>query len=488
MTKRISFPVVGSFNEDPILKIDAQRSINLYEIFDQEAKKPHLLIPTPGLEIKTTFPVSGKVRAGIVHRSPTTDLNVAYFVVGNSILSVDSAFVATNLSGVTFTTTVGHVGIAANETQIAFVDGIDLIIWDIPSTTLSVEAIPTGVDTVLPQDITFMDGYFIVVERNANIFYISALGDGRSWAALDFALVNSSPTTLIGCSRLKRRLFLFGETITEVWLDAGAADFPFRRDNNLLLEHGLEAPASLVEGFDRLFYLSRDDDGVGAIMMVEGTFPKPISTREVDETIQTFSTPSDATGMVYKINGQIFYQINFTADDRTFIYNVNMNKWHEMQMLNETRHLGDVHVFFQEIHLMGSYVDQKLYDFSENFLDNDGEAIKRTRICKNFNDPEYRRIRIDRFQLDMLQGVGITNPNPPNTDDNPQVHLSISEDGGITYHNFGTAPIGKLSERLKRTIWRRLGVRRDSIIKLEIFNKVKVYILGAAIDAEVLPE
>jgi hypothetical protein len=86
----------------------------------------------------------------------------------------------------------------------------------------------------------------------------------------------------------------------------------------------------------------------------------------------------------------------------------------------------------------------------------------------------------------MLQGVGL--PNTLGVDSDPKIFLSISEDGGATYHDFGPSNVGKSGDRLIRTIWRRLGVRRDSIIKLEMFNNVQYYILGGAVDYEVLPE
>ena len=207
-----------------------------------------------------------------------------------------------------------------------------------------------------------------------------------------------------------------------------------------------------------------------------------------------------------------------------------------MEMLDGSRHRGQTHVFFQNKHIMGSYLNSDLLELSSDFLFNfnsnlaidpdfpltsQDESIKRTRICRNWNSPTYERIRIDRFQLDMLQGVGtedevfapifitteagddlaaesgltlitedsfdtvvVANEN----DEAPQVFLSISEDGGITYHNFGEAPIGKIGQRLRRTIWRRLGVRRDNILKFEMYNRVPIYIIGAAIDQEVLPE
>lgn len=502
VSKRVDFPIVGSFNEDPVTKVDAQRTINMYEVFDQEGKKPRYLTPWPGLKREGTFSEGANGRAAITFQGSTETQRFAYFVVREDIYRVDTALTITRISDVVnkFITQIGHVGIAANENEIAFVDNSRLLIWDSAASTLTDETstLPAGVS---PLDITFMDGYFILVNgasTNKNRFYISALESGTTWDVLDFALVNSRPTVLTACSVLKRRVFLFGQEKSEIWLDAGTADFPFRRDNNLLLEHGIKAAASLSEGFDRLFYLANDVDGVGGVMMVMGTFPKKVSTREVDQVIQTLSKPEDATGFVFKINGQIFYQINFTDAERTFVYNASTNRWNELEMLDGTRHIANAHAFFNDKHFVLSYNEDLLFELNEAFVDIDRtdplflpftpiiENIKRTRIARVMSVPTYDRIRIDRFQVDMLQGVGV--PNTKGPDFNPEIFLSISEDGGITYHNFDRRPVGPAGARLTRTIWRRLGVRRDAILRVEMFNRVQYFILGAAIDVEVLPE
>jgi hypothetical protein len=484
-SQRADFPIVGSFNEDLVRKIDAQNTINMYEVNDSEGKKQSYLSPWPGLLAKGTFSEGVNGRGSIVFKG------FAYFVVREDVYRMDTGLTITRISdaGNKFNTQSGFVDIAANETQIAFVDGARLLIWDTGTSTLTdrTSTLPAG---VAPLGITYMDGRFILINGAAtdtNKFYISNLDHGEVWDILNFALVNSRPTILSACSVLKRRIFLFGQTNAELWLDAGAADFPFRRDNNLLLEHGILARGTLVEGFDRLFYLSNDQDGVGGVMMVlEGTVPQKVSTREIDQAIQVMTTPEDATGFVFKINGEIFYQINFVGGDRTFVYAVSSNKWHELEMLNHTRHIANSHVFYNNANYVLGYNTDVLYELSNAYTNNNGENIRRSRIAHIFSSPTYERIRIDRLQIDMLQGVGL--PNTLGVDSDPKIFLSISEDGGATYHDFGPSNVGKSGDRLIRTIWRRLGVRRDSIIKLEMFNNVQYYILGGAVDYEVLPE
>lgn len=474
---RISFPIVGSFNVERIPKIDNQQTINMYEVIDKQAKKPSFLAPTPGFGEGIPMPGGDNIRATFVFK------NEAFVVSGDSVFRLNSALFPSALSPPVFGTSSGHVSVSANEKQVAFVDGTSLLLYDTTTTLLTL--IITG---FVIADITFMDGYFIGIEKGSNKFFISGLNDGATWGILDFALVNSAPTVLIGCQRLKRRVFLFGETITEVWLDAGLARFPFRRDNNLLLEHGLGAVGSLVEGFDRMFYLSKDEDGFSSIMMVAGTMPTPISNEAIELQIQELTDPSDATAFVYRINGNIFYQINFTTDNKTFVYNASMNKWHTLEMLDESRHTGNTHMFFSTTtgtkHFIGAYNAGEIHKLSEKIFTNDGSAIHRVRISHTLSSPVYNRIRIDRFELDLLQGVGQSNP----TEDNPEVFLSISRDGGLTFQGFGTAAVGKIGQNRVRTIWRRLGVGSDNILKIEFFDKVPFFVLGSSMNMKELPQ
>lgn len=483
--REVDFPIVGSFRKDQVTKISAEQTINWYEVIHPYGKKTSALHPVQGLNFQTQIGI-GPIRGSLVFINDT-----AYFASGNQIFSMDTAYVVTPLSPPNLSTTTGFVRIVSNQTQIIFCDGVTALIWDTGSNTLTNVVFPAG---VIPGDITYMDGYFIATDVNTNRFYVSNLDNGHLWAPLDFASINSSPTFAVSVIRLKRRLFLFGSLITEVWLDAGTANFPFRRDNNLLFEHGLEAVGSLVEGFDRLFYLSRDEGGPSYIKMVEGTIPVNISTYEIDNVIQNLPNTSQAVGMVYKIDGIIFYKLN--VGGLTFVYNVTMSsegdrKWHQEQMLDGTQSLANTHIFFNNLHFVGDYKSANLYEFSRQYLTNNGENIYRARTMHVISDPTYKQMRIDRFQVDMLQGVGI-----PGTDDTsfaslnafadmqPVLNLSSSSDGGLTYHNYGPADIGKTGQAEWRTIWRNLGVNRDAILRVESWNAVPLYILGAAIHVE----
>ena len=152
-----------------------------------------------------------------------------------------------------------------------------------------------------------------------------------------------------------------------------------------------------------------------------------------------------------------------------------------MQMINGNRHVANSMIYYKGSHYMTSCLNNNLYKAGTQYLTNDGEPIRRARVCRMLSTPAYERVRIARLQIDMLQGVGLDSIVEPTPGFDPKVYLSLSEDGGITYRDLGTADIGKIGRHLVRTIFRNIGAHYDTIVQLEIFDPVKVYILGGAI-------
>lgn len=237
---------------------------------------------------------------------------------------------------------------------------------------------------------------------------------------LQLGQITSHPGTLTACRTLHRRLFLFSQNYTEVWENAGlGSNLPFRRNNSLLIEYGTPSIGSVEVGFDYMFFLSQDKDGLGSVMQVIGTQAVPVSNRALDFQLAQYSSNnqiSDATGILIKENGLIFYRLNFTAANHTYVYNVSMSdpsseegrKWHEEQVLNGDRHPAQTHSFFNGTNYYGHYQTHILYSVDPNVTTNAGESIARIRIGKPITSAEYKRLRIDRFHLDLLQGQDTT--------------------------------------------------------------------------------
>lgn len=429
--------------------------------------------------------------------------------------------------------------------ELLIADGTDNFTTGVPVTVSA-----NGVD-ILPDPLNADDTYYaIVVDINniqlatsiANAYagtfvVLTDVGTGGPFnidngSQLQQGAITSHPGNIVACKTLHRRLFLFSQNFTEVWENAGiGTNLPFRRNNSLLMEYGTPAIGSVSVGFDMMIFLSQDQDGLGAVMQVVGTESTPISNRALDFQLAQYNANplqgvADARGILLRENGLIFYRVNFTRANHTFVYNMlmstpEMRRWHEEEVLNGDRHPAQTHAFLNGVNYYGDYKRALLYRVSPAILTNNGQTIRRVRIGKPYMcPPGYNRMRIDRFQLDLLQGqadaqdvfIGeidiltedgfvleaentldliIEDSNQNGHDGTPKVFLSISKDGGQSYGNLIEAPMGSQGNRTFRTLWRKLGtIPRGQVFipKIEFYNRIPVIILGSSWAVEMMPE
>jgi hypothetical protein len=614
---RKDYDLVGSYDNQRLSTINAERTVNMFEYMDADGKRPKVLLSTAGLiNADVNFGIlTGGARAAFVFD------DAIFQVYGNAVFRTTgtTGFLSTTRIG-TLSTTVGYVGVDANTFQVIFVDGLQGWIWDINALTFKLITDP-GFPT-RPVDVCYLDGFFLVANGGTNNFQLSEFNQGMVWSGgtatftavaitdiltlstngnnfatgvpitvtttgtlptplaldttyyvilitdpgvspaqiklatsyanaiagipiditgagaptntitvqgeLQLGSITSHPGTIVGCRTLHRRIFLFSQNFTEVWENAGqGTNLPFRRNNSLLMEVGTPALGSIVVGFDRMFFLAQDKDGLAGVMEVKGTESIPVSNRALDFQLAQYAADpltgvADARGILVKENGIIFYRLNFTLANHTFVLNVSMStneapKWHEEEVLNGDRHPAQTHAYFDGVNYYGSYLAPVFYIVSDQTSTNDGEPIRRMRIGRQMTPEGYNRLRIDRFQIDVLQGANdvtqfvdidlltedsmelltesgvdiIIEDEIEVGNGQPVIFLSVSRDGGQTYGNHLIATMGRLGERTFRTVWRKIGTTprgQGFVPKIEFFNEIPFIILGAAWDYDVLPE
>ena len=171
-----SYDIVGSFNEQRVLSLDPERSINLFEYHDPQGKKEKSLLSTSGL-INANYNflgTSGGVRAQFFYQ------NDMYVVIGSNVIRIDTAGNVAILGSFTFTNT-GYVGIDANTFQVIFVDGVQGWIWD--NTALTFKLITDTSFPSDPIDVCALDGFFVCINGGTNNFQLSSFNQGMVWGA-----------------------------------------------------------------------------------------------------------------------------------------------------------------------------------------------------------------------------------------------------------------------------------------------------------------
>lgn len=627
--KAENYDLIGSYDNQRVSSINAERSVNLFEYIDEHGKKPKVLLPTAGLvnaDLDFSPETQGARATFVFNTGDAGDNPVEIFnVYGKSIFRTTGSTGALSTSRIgefTNLTGTGYVGIDANQFQVIFVDGEEGRIWDKNTQTLVKITDPSFPSN--PIDVCYLDGFFLVISGRTNTFRLSSLNQGLIWGPvsaggtgnaflatsgaspnlvlsdgttasyqsgtpiqfngggtlptgtpaistgvtyyvvtvvnsttftisttpngtpitfastgiaaifvtnlgqLQEGAITSHPGTIVACKTLHRRIFLFSQNYTEVWENAGVGTtLPFRRTNSLLMEVGTPAIGSVQVGFDKMFFLAQDRDGLAGVMMVTGSQAGSISNRALDfQLAQYAENPdqgvSDARGILIKENGLIFYRLNFTAANHTFVLNVSMStpqepRWHEEEVLNGDRHPAQTHAYFDGVNYYGDYQSPLFYIVDDQSSTNNGENIRRMRIGRQMTPEGYNRIRIDRFQLDLLQGsLAIRNFIDVDLDTEsgevilteseiniilnqqidagggqPVVFLSYSKDGAQTFGFEQQGKMGKIGERTYRTVWRKLGVTprgQGFVPKIEFYNDSPFVVLGAAWAYEILPE
>lgn len=470
MAKHFPIDIIGSFNELEGVVLNPERTVNMYEVVSQSGDGSLIkgLYPTPGLALYREFDLTGAVRLLFPTQSDM------YAVIANSVYRIDKTNNAVFLGNVSSREKV--IPFTNNLNHLVFVEGGKGYTVDL-KTGLLEEITSVGFPT-LPTFVTALGDRIIVNYGETNKWGISNAGDARSWDASQVAFLTSVPDYIVGGATVGGRLFLMGSISTEGWYDAGRSPFPFLRDNSLLLPYGCKSEGSIATGEGRLVWLTNDKQGVGGIVVTSGGLPVFISTKPLERVFKDYAAPEDCSAYIYKEEGHIFYLINFTTDNHSWLFNFTTKKWCEIENLPDNRYSGDVHCFFNGRHYVGDFASPKIYEMSSKFYDYDGVSIRRMRITKLFSLPNHKEFCIGKLEVVLEQGTG----SSYGVDEDPRLFLSLSRNKGLYFGSKITAPIGKIGKWQTKTQFTRLGYQRDVVFKFEYFNSRRITILGANVE------
>lgn len=449
--------------------VTAQRHLNVYAEFKQEAEKSRVVFyGTPGTTLFSNAngdtPIRGWLAVG----------SLIYYVHRGTFYEINNA--GTRTSRGTLSTTSGRVDMAYDGAVILIVDGTSGYTYTVASTTFAEIAdadFPDGARTC-----GWLDGQFIVdAGGTSDSFYISA--DGTTWSALDFATAESAPDGLVRVFVDHGEVLLFGENTLEPWGNIGGADFPFASVKGGISATGLAARWSVAKFNDGVAFLGKTPQGQVQVMYLKGYAAVPISSQEVDSLINGYSAVSDATAFAYMWGGHPFYQINFPTAGKSWLYDASTNLWSPLEYgLAGGRHRGEMHVDFVNRALIADYENGNIYELDEETYNDNGTALARELIGRHVFQGNNRFI-VDSLYVDFEVGVGIASGQGSD----PQVMLSISKDGGKTWGTELWKSLGKIGEHSARVVWRRLGLGRDWTFKLRLTDPVKTVITYAAMEA-----
>lgn len=473
----MEIPFLGGAYEGRSKTLNAQRSINLFPVFDQnEAKSVIAMYGTPGTTLfshtGTTAVVRGLCAMG----------SYVYAVVGAVVYEITSGGTATSLGSIT--TSSGYVGMASNGAQILIVDGTTSgyivtagTLTAITDTDFGVASTGTGAT-----DCIFYDGYFIISLTGTGAIQVSTLYDGLEWDALDYTIAESSPDNIVGIGPTKQNVWLFGAETCEVYYNSGNADFPFDRVPGAVVDLGCASLASITEIDGVIYWLSNK----GTVVRSSGYSYENASMSGMDYQISTYSTISNAIGFDYTLEGRSFYCLNFPSHNKTWAIDTATGYPHEWQTLTGTsvgEYRNKVSAVFGTKQLVGDKSNGRIYTLSmDTYTENSG-LIRRSRRTQITSKEKYNTLHHE-VEIDFESGVGLDVAVDADGYD-PQVNLIFSDDDCNTWSTDRKVSLGKYEEYKTRQRWRRCGQSRNRVYEVVIEEPVKVVILNCYANIEV---
>lgn len=462
--------LVGPSYTQRSLPFDAQRTVNLFPVFDEQGKEVAALYGTPGLELFSTAG-NGPIRGGFISTNGR-----AFFVSGDSLYEVTSNGAAT-FRGLLLTNT-GNVTIDENSSQLFVCDQEDGYIL-----TYSTNAFAQVTDADFPSagTVTFIDGYFIVNQKNTGKFFISALNDGFTWDALDFATAESSPDNLLRVVRAIGQIWLLGNKTSEIWTNTGGSAFPFQKISGAELTTGTMAANTAVEMGSTLYWVGESDEGRGIVYRANGFTPQRVSTEAIEYAISKATDPDNMVAFKYQQDGHEFYILTSGGLETTLVYDITTNMWHERAFLNESGnfepHIMSCVIFAFGSFLVGDRRNGNIYKMKLDVYNDNGSAIARERIYTHLSD-EGRRVRYNKLRIGFESGVGLQTGQGSD----PQVLLQLSKDGARTFSDSFSASLGAVGQYRSSVEFRRLGIAEQMTFKIRVTDPVKVAIIGSYLE------
>jgi len=458
------FPFVGDAYKARSVNVNGSQAINLFPEIEPSGKTVLALYGTPGSVSRGTFATGAEVRAAFNYDG------VAYFVCGNKLYSMTTAYVLTELG--TLTTSSGYVSIATNGLVLLIVDGTDgytfTFVGSVFATISDIDFPPN------PDRCDLLDNTFIVIEGGTQRFWTSI--NGTDWDSAAFASAETQPDNLISLIVDHQEIILGGSETTEVWYNSGDAVFTFSRRSTI--ETGVASPGSMCKADNSVFFLGNDK----VVWRLDGYSPRRVSTHAIEYAINQYTTVSDCIMWTQKEEGHLFIWLAFPTGNETWVYDVASEMWHRRAWRNPAtgvlnRHRANCYTYFNKKHFVGDYDNGNILELSLDIYDDNGDPLPAIRVCTPLSTATSdQTLHHNYLIIDMEAGVGLTNG------DDPLMMLKWSSNNGHTYGNEIFRSIGKVGEYKVQARWNKLGRIRYPAARTywaEISDPVKRVILGA---------
>lgn len=492
--------LIGGSYQASERNLSGQRTINLYtETTQQGAKVSKVLKQTAGAITKLLISanITEICRGMYVSSSgPAPDLAPRiYGVWGDKLIRFNQAISSFQVVG-TIANNGEKVSITDNGFDVVLADGESLWASEMSADDglatlryIDTPYVPGSlVDKVKPTHVAFYKQRLVINNKQSNTFHFSklALTEFDTVGNLDFYSAESSSDPIIALEMVNGALWIWGTRSFEVWRSQNNQDDPYTYVGGSQSSIGCKARQSTAVLENYCFWLGSSDIGSDRVFMGTGTDAKDI-TGTIADQIPLCADRSNALGWCYADEGHLFYLLTFRSSNRTFVYDMETNEWHERMSRNLqtgawTYYPYTYAVRYGDSIYCGTLVDGNLCELSKDaYTEHDGKQILRERVSPTFFE-NLSTIIINHFFVDcnvgntaLLQGQG----------SDPLLMLEVSFDGGYTYGDILRRSVGRQGEYKTTVDWWGLGAGREPVFRLRFSEPSALTIYQARLDYQV---
>lgn len=433
----------------------------------------------------------------------------------------------------------GQVFIDENlASQICIVDGINAYIYNYSlAPNLTIQTLLAG---LIPRYVTYHNTFFLFGNGNTT-------GVGAAWYAYSFATdttieqttqltLQTKPDYAIAVKRIpgqSNSVLVFGTTVCEIHVQVGGIQ-NYQRNSTVSIDYGCLSVSTIASSDKYIAWLAVNESNAPTIMIYSGNGAVEISTDGINNVLSNLKRPDKSTGMFYRQDGHLFYQITFydDADNITLMYDFNTQMFFNLSDGNLNYHPALKVAYFNKKQYFVSLNNASLYESSTNYVTYDENIdeenpelvseIQRIRICDNIRAENSARFVANALVVTIEQGndsaytslSGISNEymiaeitseailteagskiyiegaivnergayNTPAMIYRPRVDLSISYDGGVTFGNTVARELNPVGRRKNILTWEKMGAANDMTMKFRFWGNSRWVVNNGILD------
>ena len=380
-----------------------------------------------------------------------------YALQGTTLSKISNSGARANIGGIAGTDKVVMARNAIASPQIAIVtEGGDRFVVQ-ADTILPIN----DADLPPPNSVTYLNRKMIFGIPDGRFFW-SSITDGTDISSLDFAEAEGNPDGGKRVIAHLQELWVMGDNSIEVWYDTGDG---FARRGGTVIPKGCLGTHTVAQLDKDLFWVG--DDGV--VYVASGYGFQRISNHGVERSIRETVDKTNIVGWTYFRDGSSFYVLR--GPDWTWQFNRTYMQWDRRFSYGSDRWLAEFAVQLGSEWIVGSNANDALYRLDASAFDEAGTTmVWRARTAPMHAHP--KRISVDAIHLNFILGVGLNSTDAHDSD--PTVGIRWSDDGGNSWSNQRTRPLGRLGVRKGPVSFYGLGTTGETgrIWELEVSSPV----------------